>query len=266
MCVSVATGAECLNGRRTGKGPVLFVNFELPAEDCALRFQLICEARKLKLELGMLDVLNLRGHARDWDMIKNEIQHGRYKLIDLDPTYKLLWGRDENKTSDVALLMDEFDVLAERTGAAVIFTQHFPKGNQAKKEAIDRLAGAGAFGRDADTILTFTSLSTEDCYAVELIARLHPSMPKFAVRWQYPLFVVDPILDPEDLKQYGGRPAACTDEDLLSLIRDKPLRAGKWFQEAHEEYHISERTFYRMKASLQARDRIMCVANLWTPK
>ena len=66
-------------------------------------------------------------------------------LIILDPSYKLLHGRDENKAGDIAALLDEFEVLAVKTGAAVAFGAHYSKGNQAQKESIDRVGGSGVF-------------------------------------------------------------------------------------------------------------------------
>src|SRR5580700_5023806 len=40
-------------------------------------------------------------------------------------------GRDENAAGDIAALLNEFEKLAVHTGAAVIYSAHYSKGNQA---------------------------------------------------------------------------------------------------------------------------------------
>ena len=97
-----------------------------------------------------------------------------------------------------------------------------------------------------------------------MTARLHKPTPKFAVRWQYPLFVVDDSLDPNDLKQAIGRPKACTDDQLLSLIKGKSLRAGQWQEQASEEYGISRSLFYNMISSMERRGLAKKIGGLWT--
>ena len=55
----------------------------------------------------------------------------------------------------------------------MIFGHHFSKGNQARKDAMDRMSGAGAFARDADSLLVLTKHEQPDTYVVESILRNH---------------------------------------------------------------------------------------------
>jgi len=247
--ISVATGSEWLN-YQTNKGPVLYVNFELPAPFFAKRIQTICDARQLKLESGMLTVLNLRGHIADWAKLQSQIPSDFFVLIVLDPTYKLLLGRDENKAGDIASLMAEFEMLAERTGAAVAFGAHYSKGNQSQKETIDRIGGSGVFSRDPDTILNFTRHEAEDCFTVEATLRNHPPIEPFVVRWEYPLFIADSALDPARLKQVG-RKEQYHAKDLLALI-DEPMSATEIVKAAYEERGIPRRRVFELLADLKA--------------
>jgi ATP-dependent 26S proteasome regulatory subunit len=48
-------------------------------------------------------------------------------------------GRGENTSGSVSKLCQEIEHLVERTGAAVVYAHHFTKGNQSKKEALDRM-------------------------------------------------------------------------------------------------------------------------------
>ena len=113
---------------------------------------------------------------------------GEFVLIILDPCYKLLLGRDENKAGDIASLMDEFEVVAVENRRGSGFGAHYSKGNQAQKESIDRIGGSGVFARDPDSILNFTHHEQPDCFAVEMTLRNHPPQDPFVVKWEFPLF------------------------------------------------------------------------------
>jgi AAA domain len=257
LAVSVATGAAWLNGYTTTKGRVLYVNFELPDPFCAKRLQTVCDERQLKLEPGMLSVLNLRGHVKDWPQLQQQFVPGQFVLIILDPSYKLLRGRDENKAGDIAALLDEFEVLAVQTGAAVAFGAHYSKGNQAQKESIDRVGGSGVFARDPDTILAFTKHEERDCFTVEMTLRNHPPQDPFVVKWEFPLFSVETLLDPTKLKQAGRpRDEETSAEKILELL-DKPLATTTWQKLAYGELNVKRATFYRRLDELEADQKIV---------
>jgi AAA domain/CHC2 zinc finger len=264
LAASVATGAEWFNGYPTKKGAVLFANFELPEPFFWHRVRTVCDERQLTIEPGMLHVWNLRGHILEWEKLQQQIQSGTYVLIILDPIYKLLLGRDENRAADIASLLNELEVLAVRSGAAVAFGAHYSKGNQAQKESIDRIGGSGVFGRDPDTILNFTRHEEEDCFTVEMTLRNHPPQNPFVVRWEYPVFIVDSLLDPNRLKQAGGRPRLATETQILDLLDEKPLKAVEWQRRAREEFGIASSTFYAMKRDLQERGFIQSIAGVFS--
>ncbi len=99
--------------------------------------------------------------------------------------------------------MNSVEALAVKTGAAVAFGVHYSKGNQASKDAIDRVSGSGVFARDPDSLLNFTKHEEADCYTVEATLRNFPPLDPFVVRWKYPLFTRDTGLDPAALKVPG---------------------------------------------------------------
>jgi regulatory protein RepA len=68
----------------------------------------------------------------------------------IDPTYKLLGVADENSATDITALLNI------TTGAAVVLTGHFAKGNASTKETIDLISGSGVFARDPDSLVVFT--------------------------------------------------------------------------------------------------------------
>jgi hypothetical protein len=254
LAVSVVTGAVWLNGYTTRKGRVLYVNFELPDAFCAKRIQTVCDERQLTLEPGMLSALNLRGYVKAWAQLQRQLSLDQFVLIILDPSYKLLRGRDENKAGDIAALLDEFEVLAVQTGAAVAFGAHYSKGNQAQKESIDRVGGSGVFARDPDSILNFTKHEQRDCFTVEMTLRNHPPQKPFVVKWQYPLFCVDSTLDPAKLKK-SGRPREYDPNQLVELI-DKKMRAAQIVKIAREELGWPERPTYECLHQLKAAHKL----------
>ena len=102
--------------------------------------------------------------------------------------------------------MNSLERLSVTTGAAVAFAAHYSKGNQSGKEAIDRVSGSGVFGRDPDSILSLTAHQEPDCFTLEATLRNFPPIDPVALRWAFPLFDRDPLLDPTALKKKSGRP------------------------------------------------------------
>ena len=179
-------------GLETERSKVLYANLEIQRSFTQRRFKTLADAKGIVQEAGWLALWNLRGHATShtemFPRILDRIADGDYGLIILDPIYKLYGGMDnENGAREMAALMNSIEHLAVETGAAVAFAAHYSKGNQANKEAIDRVSGSGVFARDPDSLLNFTRHQTEDCYTVEATLRNFPPMTPFAVRWQFPL-------------------------------------------------------------------------------
>jgi hypothetical protein len=220
LAISVATGATWW-GFQTKQGRVLYLNFELGDAFFADRIKSVSSAKDV--DPGKtLDVWNLRGYAADFERLEPEIIRvaGReYALICLDPTYKLLGGRDENRAGDIASLLNGFERLAVETGAAIAFGAHFSKGNQALKESIDRIGGSGVFARDPDTILTMTRHEQDGAFTVEPILRNHAPISPFVICWNFPLMKRDDDLDPDKLRQANaGRKAKYGVQNLVDLL------------------------------------------------
>ncbi len=202
MMLSVSTGVLWW-GLPTQRGRVLYINFELP--DFAFQHRLTAIAGKKGItDFTGIDLWNLRGFATDFSVlipkILSRVKDERYALIVLDPIYKGLGKRDENKAGDIASLCNEIEQLAVQSGAAVVFGAHYSKGNQAGKEAIDRIGGSGVFARDPDVILTMTPHEEENAYVVDLTLRALPQLPAFVVRWAACTFERDPNADATRIK------------------------------------------------------------------
>jgi AAA domain-containing protein len=228
IAASVTSGTVVLGRWPTKRGRVLYINLEIQRGFFAYRLKTVCDERQIKLDDGYLHVWNLRGHAADLSRLLPQILLGigenQYDLIIIDPIYKVLGLRNENDAGDVATLLNEIESLAVQTEAAVAFGAHYSKGNQSGKDPMDRVGGSGVFARDPDSILNFTKHQEKNCFTVDAILRNHPPVESFVVRWEFPLFVVDSLLDPAQLKQVGNsksKDEPKTKEDLLALVPEE---------------------------------------------
>jgi hypothetical protein len=255
LALSVATGTHWLGKFQTARGRVLYINLELQGAFFAKRIKDVCDENQLTLEKGWLTVWNLRGRAADLSkllpLLLRAIGHEKYGLVIIDPIYKLLGLRDENKAGDIASLLNEIEALAVETGAAVAFGAHYSKGNQAGKEVIDRIGGSGVFARDPDSILNFTRHEEENCFTVDATLRNHPPIEPFVARWEYPLMCVDSLLDPDRLKQAGAAVKQYHSTELLELL-ERPMFTGEFKKTAKLETGMSDRTFYRLYGELKS--------------
>jgi hypothetical protein len=253
LALSVAYGKSWLTFATT-PGPVLFVNLELPEWALQRRIDSICRAKGTIQEPGKLFVLNLRGKSASYQELIPKIRQriGKdFSLVIVDPAYKLYGPQaKENEAGDMAGLLNAFEDLAVRSGAAVAFGHHFSKGNQSAKESIDRMSGSGVFARDPDSILVFTKHERDECFTVEATLRNFAPVEPFVVRWDYPLFVQDTTLDPSRLKKPAGRRPENAVEDILALLPESGLTHSEW-KEAADENGISKSTFARLLRQLQ---------------
>jgi len=269
IALSVAHGIPWLDFD-TNPGKVLYINFENPTWACRQRIEAVAQARQLQISANRLYVWNLRGHATTFDQllpkIIGRIGSEHFDLVILDPIYKIYGATDENSATDVAQLLNAIETIATQTGAAVVYGAHFSKGNQAAKEAIDRVSGSGVFARDPDTIITFTSHEEEAAFTVEIVLRNHSPVQPFVVRWAYPTFATDKNLNPENLKEISGRPKTYNPQIILELL-DQPRTTSEWQKLAAQEKGITRATFFRMLDQATNENLISKskISNKWMP-
>lgn len=247
LAVAVATGEPWL-GFNTSKGKVCFVNLEVQLAFIQRRIAAVARDKGVTLAPGQMELWNLRGHAASYQQLVPQIiervKDNAYSLIILDPIYKLYGSANENAANEVAQLLNAVESLAVTSNAAVAFGAHYSKGNQAGKEAIDRISGSGVFARDPDTILGFTKHEQDDAFTVEATLRNFSPVEPFVVRWEYPLMRRDDALDPAKLKQAGGRPKTHTVEKILDVLRGQKLTTSEWCKAAGSETGVSKTRFY----------------------
>ena len=255
MALCVASGTPWW-GMDTIKGRVLYIDFELDARFLRKRLRSICIKKGFAVEsLRNVDIWALRGHVADFDVLARQIieriETDDYVLIIIDPIYKAMGNRDENKAGDINSLLNGIQKLATETEAAVVYAHHFSKGNQAGKESIDRMSGSGVFARAPDSIVSVTRhASNDDTYTVEAILRNFKHMEPFCVEWEHPLMKRNDVLDPANLKKPKTKVEQFTTKHLLVALDGDSLSTSEWKERAMKQTGMSDRTFMLKKAQL----------------
>jgi RecA-family ATPase len=99
------------------------------------------------------------------------------EVIFFDPLYKLNEGV-ENAAEDMRTILAAFDMVAEETGAAIVYVHHDTKGNPGDRDIRDRGAGSNVLGRDYDACMTLTSHAQEDeAIVVDVLLRNYKPQP-----------------------------------------------------------------------------------------
>lgn len=269
MCLAlcVASGTPFW-GLPVTPGRVLYINFEIPRAFFKIRLAKLCEALGIKKPRDF-HVWNLRGKAAHLGILMPKIiervKRLGYVLIVVDPIYKGLGGRDENSAGDMGQLCNELEALTVESNAAVAFAAHFTKGNQAAKNAMDRISGSGVISRDADTIITWTQHDVPGAYTVDATLRNFPAAEPFVIQWAFPLMVRRPDLDPAKLKLTNGRKPSYTVADILPLLKAGSLSTTEWLKAAAQSLSVSKSTFMRLKRDAMATGAVTAtVDDKWT--
>ena len=256
LALSVASGQPWW-GRRCTKLPVVYINFELQPWALAERLNALCGARpECKISKETFALWNMRGHNADLTLLRPKLEEQLAKhpfgLIILDPAYKVLGNRDENANGEIASLMNEFEAMAQKTGAAIVVAHHFAKGDSTAKSAMDRMSGAGAWSRDPDSIMVLTPHEEPDCFTVTSILRNLPQLPEFVLAWDYPLMRVASDLNPDALRRPQSKNKVCSDKDFVETVLGNDSRSYKSVVgRAREFLEMSEATANRYLSRLK---------------
>ena len=260
LAVSVATGTDWW-GFKTHKTKICYINFEIQDAFFWFRVEQICAAKGLAFDPNTFYALNLRGHAEQIERLRGKLltilKPIKFGFVAIDPIYKALGSRDENKAGDVAAMLNEIEKLAVETGAAVAFGAHYSKGNQSSKDHIDRIGGSGVFARDPDTILTMTAHEELDCFTVDATLRNFAPISPFVVKWEWPLFKAYEEGDPQQLKRGGQFQVRYTDEMILDeLSVAQPTKINRLKNLMKEVHDMSKAEFYRRMKRLVSEQKI----------
>jgi hypothetical protein len=259
LAMSVAYGIPWL-GFPTSRGKVLYINLEIQRPFFRWRMLKVCEKRKVAAPDNVM-LWHLRGANLSIAAIASKlhrmIRPGEFCLIIIDPIYKTYAGKDENATGQITEVVNILEQIAREFEVAVVWAAHFSKGNQAEKEAIDRISGSGVWGRDPDAILTFTKHENDEAFVVETVLRDFPQIEDFVVRFEDGILSRDETLDPAKLKKPNtGRKAKYPMEKFVGLLGENELTTREFRALAESELGMSQSTFYEYKDKAEAENLI----------
>ena len=265
LAVCVATGKPWF-GREvvTTDQDVVFINFEVAHEFFLQRVRTVCNSMGVEPPTN-LKVWSLRGKCNDLSIILEALQErltNGASLIVIDPIYKGLAGRDENSAGDIGTLMNEVELIVEKTGSAVAFGAHYSKGNQAEKDPLDRISGSGVFARDPDTIMGLTAHEEDGCFTVHSALRNFAGIEPFVVEWDFPLFQIRDDLDASKLKRHGQKVNGSKMMEVLARhIPAEGLKKKEIVDILKDECGIANATAYRHIDSLVSTGKLSTVLN-----
>lgn len=190
LAASVSAGSDFLGWNVPRPARVLYLNLELPKYFAQER--LLKQAKALGADLGNLEIITptkpyLLRNRKDRDGTKLEgyedeiillIREERYKLVVLDPQYKLMHPEEaENTGEGIGGILRFRDDIITKTEAAVLTLHHDAKGDAGSRAITDRGAGSGFAGRDYDFRLTLTADADgdPDHEVLEASSRVRPS-------------------------------------------------------------------------------------------
>jgi hypothetical protein len=221
--LSAAAGVPWLGFATAGCG-VLYLNMELLPYHARERVQWIREQVTPRKDLPFY-IWNLRGINPTLEQLSEQAiavcRSHDIGIVIIDPFYSLNSG-DENDSRDMTKAMQAFHGLAHATGAAIVYSHHFSKGNQAEKNAIDRGAGSGVMSRSGDTLMSMTPHAQDDTMVLEIANRAFRPNPARCITWHEPVYEVDSGLDPGDLKKPGPAKKPKEDKPKLEAVKAAP--------------------------------------------
>lgn len=272
LALALSSGTSWLNFKCPIACPVLYMNFEIPTFHFRERLRAIAKARGIEVP-DLLGVWNLRGHAATYTTLEPQIiakgtAHNAAMIV-TDPLYKIMGDTDENSASDMAKLFNSLERVGSQVHSATAYAGHFSKGNQSQKSAIDRVSGSGVHGRDPDAIINFTPHKEPDAYTVDVILRCYPPVKSFVVRWEYPVMVLAPSLDPETLKASGGPQKKFSDKELIGILQNRgKITDRDEFWKYASKLKMSESTFKSLLKVVKQHPQVRVLDDgqwLWIP-
>lgn len=236
----IITGGRLFDAFDCSAGRVLLIDNELHPPTIAHRIPKVAEKMGIRKRdyANRFDVLSLRGRGVSFHELRayvDRIAAGYYKAIIADAWYRFIpAGTSENDNAGVMALYNLLDAYAESTDAAWIVIHHASKGQQGEKAVTDVGAGAGAQSRAADTHIVLRPHQDDECVVLDAALRSFPPVTPIVLRWDFPIWRRDLLLNPDSLKGKKSRGEERQDEkdkEGLALIRkalaDGPLTTRK---------------------------------------
>lgn len=205
LALSVATGRAWLDVFPTAQGRVLIVDNELHRPTLAHRIPAVADAMGIDMDQygDSIEVWPVRGKGISILDLEPELRKaaGQFQVIILDAKYRFVVpGKSENDNAAETAFYNTIDGLAETSKAAFVMIHHSSKGSQTEKRVTDVGSGAGAQSRAADCHIVLREHEDPDCVVLDAAVRSFKPVQPMGLRWEFPLWVADDDIDPQQLK------------------------------------------------------------------
>lgn len=206
LSLSKVTGKPWLGHFQMKPGRVLIIDNELHCETISSRLRTVAE--KMEIDYAeykdAIEFMPLRGNLRNIFEIESEIARikpGEFSMTFIDAKYRMEPDdANENSNADAMRFYNQLDRYCRMTDSSFWTIHHASKGEQSGKRVTDVGSGAGAQSRAADAHLIIREHEEEGVFVFEGAVRSFPPPPRVAMRWEFPLWVVDELADPTKLK------------------------------------------------------------------
>jgi hypothetical protein len=216
LAFAVVDGFAWLDTFQCERGRVLVIDGELHPETISHRLPVAAAAMGMTHDYReRLEVWALRSKGMNLANLGDSIRRlepDRYALVILDAWYRFLPpGISENDNAAIMGLYNLIDEYSSHLNAAWVNIHHTSKGDQSMKGTTDVGSGAGAQSRAADSHLVIRPHEEDGVAVVDIVTRSWPPVDSFAIRWDYPLWFLDRLADPQKLKRPGAEKQAAND-------------------------------------------------------
>ena len=245
-------------GFKTYRTRALMVDLELMQAAAYNRAKLVAKVANIKDTSGLF-IMSLRGYRVTLADLKKQIidfcLKNKIGVIGIDPVYRIKTG-EENSNDDIAEFLLMVEQIAHETGAAIILTHHFAKGNSAAKSSIDRMSGAGVWARDPDALISMTEgeggTHGNPVFIIEPTLREFEPVAPFPIRWDHPLWTRDDSIKAE--LRGAGAPKKVTDDQILKCV---PVGADKAMKYENLGADLGKKTFQSRVKGIPAIQTVM---------
>jgi hypothetical protein len=276
LALAVAAGGEWL-GYNVKSRPVVFVNFELMDKTLKGRFKAIAAAKAIDISTLdkalfalTFDGSKIQVSGRDGnhenkftEAVCGEIRMAlrslkiKGALIILDSFYNLSGGANENDASQVKQIYRHIRRLLTDTESTGFLIHHFAKGDVSQKMDGERGAGSRVHRQEPDAYMELVPHREDGAVVFTADLRNYRAIEKLCFKWEAPLLLPAPSLDPKEIKKPGGAPELYTDHDMLSPLVEGPLSPIDWKKSVQDACDMSASTFKERKRRLIKERKVM---------
>jgi hypothetical protein len=226
MALCVATGRDWMGHRIGRPRNALIIDNELHPSTLTWRIREVAGAMGLQREdyEHRLRTMAVRGKGVDVTHLPKLAGSGalwRPDWVGLDSLYRFLPpGTNENDNGAMKDVYEQIIAFTDSSECVTCVVGHSSKGDQSERAVTDVGSGAGSIARAADCHIVLRQHKEDDCAVMEARVRSYAMPEPKVLRWNFPIWVEDPDLNPKDLRSARQKQQDDADEELVREAED----------------------------------------------